>query len=391
VTAREIDGRFVPVPAPGITTVLVGLEAVVLDERTTEFHMLSGTAALIWDCFDGSTALGVAATEIVQVTSAPFEQVLRETLDLTRQCRALGLVRDARDAHDETGEPWVLGAPPPAAGAACPSWVEQRCRGGTGASLTVEHDGRRATVRAGEAPALHELGEILRPLVVAHDPSAPRVSIVVGAADGPRREMDRVFSGRVELCRTASRLRRTAAVLAQVDRLLAHPDDALELACSVLLDASDRAVLVDDRTGIMRVGDRRLARLGLRRLDLEVARIDRADLRLLVPELRLPVDGDALARLDDALRAEGERGLPAGPYPVRAVVLLGSGPDHLKVTSPARRAGSLVPMVTRVDGTASGRDLADAFRLAEQVEVIRALGLDVDGIVDALAGLAVHS
>jgi hypothetical protein len=391
VTAPAIDGRFVPAPEPGVATVLTELEAVVLDERTTEFHLLSGPAAMIWDCFDGSTSLGAAATEIAQATSAPFEQVLQETLDLTTQFHILGLVRDARGARGEPSEAWVLGAPPPTAGSACPTWVEQRCGDTAGRSLTVEHDGLRATVRASEASALHELGEILRPLVVANDPSAPRVSIVLGAADGPRRELDRVFSGRVELCRTASRLRWTAAVLAQVDRLLTPPVDTLELACSVLLDAADGAVLVDDRAGIMRVGDRRLARLGLRRLDLEVARIDRAELRLLVPELRLPVDGDALARLDDGLRAEGERGLPPGRYPVRALVLLGSHPDHLKVTSPARRAGSLVHVVTRVDGTASGRDLADAFRLAEQVRVVRALGLTVEDVVDALGGFADHS
>jgi Coenzyme PQQ synthesis protein D (PqqD) len=381
-----IDGRFVPALSPGVASVAAESEAVLLEERTGHFHMLSASATLLLDCFDGRTSAGAAAAELADATSAPFERVLDDEIALVSQLHGAGLVEDGRLTPSSAA---VLPVPPDPADVPSISWVEQQMAGAGDHTLTFAIAQRRARVRATAPDLLEPLGEVLRTVVIADDPGAPTVSMVVGDRRGPGREMHRVFCGRVEVARTAAAGRLMAAVLGQVDRLLAPPDDLLHLECAVLLDADDRAVFVNDRESISELGDRRLARVGLRRLDLVAAPIDRTNLDLVVPPLRLPVDRDALLRLDAELTLAPDRGSSSERrYPPRALVLLGGKPDHLKVTSPARRLGSLVPLVTRLDGSARGRDLADAGRLAEHCQVERALGFSADEVVEVLERVA---
>jgi hypothetical protein len=132
----------------------------------------------------------------------------------------------------------------------------------------------------------------------------------------------------------------------------------LILECAVLGRTDGTCVLVDDRAAVEALDEGAFDRQGLHRRDASGARLDRSTLRL------LPV---------------GER--------VSVIVLLGSPPDHLKVSSPARRLGSLVPFVTRSDGSASARDLADVFRLAESIPVVRALGFTPDQVEATLGAL----
>src|SRR5262249_37508477 len=145
----------------------------------------------------------------------------------------------------------------------------------------------------------------------------------------------------------------------QLDRMLTPHPERVRLECDVFLDHDGRAVLCNDRSSVWRVGERRIERLGLRRLDLDAAWVDAMLGEVVVDAMRMPLDPDAWRAFESThtLGRDGSR-VPPGRYPIRAFALIGSNADHLKVTSPARRAGSMVPFIARPDGSFTARDLA---------------------------------
>ncbi|HEY3674071.1 MAG TPA: PqqD family protein [Acidimicrobiia bacterium] len=378
-----LGGRFVARRARGMVTVDAEPEALVLHEPTGYFHLLNPAAALVWDCVDGVTSASTIAAEIGAVTGAPFERVLRDTLALLGELRDLGALED-------TALPAAPPVPPPPRQRL--EFLDERFAAAPeAAELGVTVNGVSVTVRATRPAPVEVLRAALGPLAGGPTPGAPEISILCGREGNVGRDLDRVYAETVEVTRTGSAARVAHVALRLVDDLLAGPDDTLvSLQADALVDAASAVVLVDDRSSVRRVGARNLARIGLRRLDLASATIDPTTGELVVSPPgralgRAPFD--ALAR---ALPLDDDPA-PPGRSPVHTLVLFGATPDALKTTSPARRMGSLVALVTRVDGTARGADLTALARLADRWRVVRELGLTPDDVRDVLQSVVAQA
>jgi len=384
-SADDLDGRFVARRAPGMATVDADPEALLLHEPTGYFHLLNPSAALVWDCVDGVTSASAIAAEIGAVTGAPFERVLRDTLALLSELRDAGAVQDATSS--------VVAPLPPPPRERLAFLDERFATAPEHAALGVTMDGASVTVRATDPAPVEALRDALGARAGDPVPGAAEVSILCGRVGEVGRDLDRVYAETVEVTRTGSVARAAHIALRLVDDLLtdvlAADDSIVTLQADALLDVHGTAVLVDDRSSVRRVGTRTLARIGLRRLELASATIDPAtgELVVLTPGRALgaaPFDALAAAfPLDDDVA-------PSGRYRVRTLVLLGATPDELKTTSPARRVGSLVALVTGGDGTARSADLAAVARLAQQWHVVRELGLTPDDVRDVLQTVAVE-
>jgi hypothetical protein len=381
-----LDGRFVPRRSAGMATVDADPEAVLLHEPTGYFHLLNPAAALVWDCVDGATPAAAIAAEIGAVTGAPFERVLRDTLALLRELLAMAVVEDA------TVAPTVAAPLPPPARL---EFLDERFAGAPDAAeVGVTVGDASVTLRATESAPIEHLRAALGRFATEARPGAPEVSILCGHAGAVGRDLDRVYAGTVEVTRTGSPARAAHVALRLVDDLLAREREGdaglVPLQADALVDRDGTVVLVDDRSSVRRVGARRLARAGLRRLELAAVPLDPATGEVVVPAPGRAIGAapfDALAR---ALPLDDDPA-PPGRAPVRTLVLLGATPDALKTTSPARRVGSLVTMVARPDGTARGTDLAALARWSEHWHVVRELGLTPDDVFAVLEHVAVQA
>ena len=87
-----IDAGFVPVRAPWVHTVELDGEAVLLDESEDRLHLLNHSATLVWLCFDGRASIAELAAELSSGLGADRDQVLADTLAVTRELAAEGLL-----------------------------------------------------------------------------------------------------------------------------------------------------------------------------------------------------------------------------------------------------------------------------------------------------------
>ena len=94
----NIDERLVPVRADGVHAVGVDGEAVLLDERTGQLHLLNPTSALLWACFDGESSIGEIVTDISEELGLPRGMVLADTVALTRRLASEALLANVERA-----------------------------------------------------------------------------------------------------------------------------------------------------------------------------------------------------------------------------------------------------------------------------------------------------
>jgi len=136
--------------------------------------------------------------------------------------------------------------------------------------------------------------------------------------------------------------------------------DARARLSGVVLIGPAGAVLVNDGDRVHALGSGQLAEVGYR------------------------VD-DAPATIDRELETVFATGEPAAS--LRAILLLGAHPDHLKVASPARRLATLAPLLP-ADGPANAHDLVVLGHVADSCDVVRMLGFDTAELLAALEDLA---
>jgi len=99
--SADVDSSFVPTRVPGVVAVDADGETVLVDEVTGLLHLLNGSAAVLWECFDGESSIGDVAFDIADVLGAPFEQVLTDSTGVVASLVDQGVCYDARSAPPE--------------------------------------------------------------------------------------------------------------------------------------------------------------------------------------------------------------------------------------------------------------------------------------------------
>src|SRR3954466_4578375 len=103
LSPTEIDESFAPSRSRDAYTVEIDGEAVLLDERENRLHLLNHTAALVWACFDGHTAVRDLVVEISEELDTPYDVVLVDVLAIARHFGDEGLLDGVRRSATDTG------------------------------------------------------------------------------------------------------------------------------------------------------------------------------------------------------------------------------------------------------------------------------------------------
>jgi hypothetical protein len=101
---EDIGAQFIPTRSPAVYTVEVDGEAVLLDEASNRLHLLNTMAALLWACFDGISSIEEIVTDLSEAVDAPYDTVLRDTLEVMKGLGQEGLLEGVRPAKAAAGE-----------------------------------------------------------------------------------------------------------------------------------------------------------------------------------------------------------------------------------------------------------------------------------------------
>ena len=240
-------------------------------------------------------------------------------------------------------------------------------------------------VRTNDDELYNLLGRVLAPRVVEGVEAFPNVSLWFGRRAGRVRDFHVLSAGATPVLRTTSvgRLLRAALHLLEGYR----PPPAGLIGCNGwAVVGPNGAVLVTDVFG-ERFGltDRELARRSRRLLDVPRPLVDPSTLEVVVPEPALGYDADGLAELDARFPPRrDEAAFGAARTPIEGIVILGLRDEALKQTSPARRVAGLVALTYRWDRPTSATDVRLLRALEAAVPVVRVLGIDQEGLGEAL-------
>jgi hypothetical protein len=103
---RVLDPTSAPRRASEVHTVELDGEAVLLDERANELHVLNHTATLLWQLYDGVITLDELASEIADSIGLDPGIARADILEATGQMARSGLVEQCRwlDEFEELDE-----------------------------------------------------------------------------------------------------------------------------------------------------------------------------------------------------------------------------------------------------------------------------------------------
>jgi hypothetical protein len=90
--SQEIGPYFVAYRRQETLTVEIDGEAIVYDESQEVAHLLSPTAAIVWEQLDGRNRLDKVATGLAEAFDASTEQVLGDVLELVQEFARRGLL-----------------------------------------------------------------------------------------------------------------------------------------------------------------------------------------------------------------------------------------------------------------------------------------------------------
>jgi coenzyme PQQ synthesis protein D (PqqD) len=91
-SAARIDAEFAPARAPGVYTVELDGEAVLLDEESDRLHHLNHTAALVWAIIDGRASIAELARDLADELGLPAATTLVDTIGIVRRLGEEGLL-----------------------------------------------------------------------------------------------------------------------------------------------------------------------------------------------------------------------------------------------------------------------------------------------------------
>jgi len=99
ISVNDIDESFVPRSRARVAGVVLGGEAVLLDEDTSAMHVLNQTATLVWACIDGRGSIGEIVADLADACCADSEMVRRDVLDLASELGRQGLLEGVAACH----------------------------------------------------------------------------------------------------------------------------------------------------------------------------------------------------------------------------------------------------------------------------------------------------
>lgn len=92
IDVTAVDESFVPARGDAVYAVEVDGEAVLLDEERGRLHLLSGTATLVWRCFDGKASIAAIVADLSEILGVDYDTALADTLTVVGQLVDEGLV-----------------------------------------------------------------------------------------------------------------------------------------------------------------------------------------------------------------------------------------------------------------------------------------------------------
>ena len=96
---------FVPRPSDRVMAVGVNGKTVVVDGDDRRYHVLEGTAGIIWPLLDGTATVEEIAVELSDAFGAPPDVVRADVLEFARQLASAGVLDGVRPEPAEHAEP----------------------------------------------------------------------------------------------------------------------------------------------------------------------------------------------------------------------------------------------------------------------------------------------
>jgi hypothetical protein len=242
-------------------------------------------------------------------------------------------------------------------------------------------------LRANDEELVELLRRALAPYRTAATTPYPNLSLYRGNEDGSIRELHRLYRQGLTKLRTPSLGRLVRTAVRYLDHFVSPPEGLIPLATELVV-GSRGAVLVAGADIDLMPPARRLARSGWLRSAGVVPLLDPSSYEIVVEEHRFAMDPAVQAEVDERWPPEAdETAVPPGRYPIRAVVLLGARPDHLRVASSARRLASFATLLDTTWQPARAADVEAVAGLDGRVEDVRALGFDPKELAEILRKL----
>jgi hypothetical protein len=98
--SQEIGPHFVAQRRQETLTVEIDGEAIIYDESQEVAHLLSPTAAIVWEQLDGRNRLDEVAVDLAEAFDARTEQVLGDVLELVQEFARRGLLEKSPSTAD---------------------------------------------------------------------------------------------------------------------------------------------------------------------------------------------------------------------------------------------------------------------------------------------------
>ncbi|MBM3675067.1 MAG: PqqD family protein [Actinobacteria bacterium] len=347
----------------------VGVDGEVLVAAAGEVHVLTPTAALLWECCDGEATVAELSAEVAEVFDQEQEQVLSEVVVLVGELEQRGLVV-LEGSGQGPREPALL-----APSASCAS-----CGEGPGFEATVHVELGSVVASIGaDATTARAIERAFGGRVVerAEATGPPLYGIVLPEARSGARStpLARLHRGEEVLCTSRDPGRIVRALAAQL-AIHALPARAVRLD-SLVVGRAGRAVLVPvppRRSAFLR----RLAAVGCCAADVPSACVDPApSAYALVGAAQLALDLTSLLEVAAARRLlDGEPpALPWGNYEIVAVATSGD-------PSPASVLAELVPLRHGAGDSEAAAAVPVLLELLDAVPILTAH--DLDGIAGIL-------
>ncbi|HEX6393042.1 MAG TPA: PqqD family protein [Acidimicrobiales bacterium] len=99
---QHVGPDFVATRRQDMITVEIEAEAIVYDEQQEVAHLLSPTAAIVWELLDGRSRLDEVAVDLAQAFDVAAELVLQDVVTLVQEFSRQGLLARSSTTSAET-------------------------------------------------------------------------------------------------------------------------------------------------------------------------------------------------------------------------------------------------------------------------------------------------